>query len=248
MVNESKASIRISGLEKSYGQKKVLNGINLEVFEGELFAFIGSNGAGKSTTIESMIGLKTFDSGTIEIGGHSIKKEPLEVKRIIGYVPSEPISYPEMTGMSYLEFIASVYGVKDDVFEKNVSFLSSRLDLSGEDLARPSREYSHGMQQKLGLLASLVHNPKIWIMDEPTVGLDAVTSHELTMMMKEFASHGRTVFIASHNIELVSAIADRIAIIYEGVIDTIFDLRSDPSLRYEVAPYFLNLVGRKEGE
>lgn len=236
-------SICITGLEKSYGRKKVLKGINLEVFEGELFAFIGANGAGKSTTIESMIGLRTFDKGTIEIEGHSIKKDPIDVKKVIGYVPSEPLSYTDMTGMAYLEFIASIYGVEDETFEKNVRFLADRLDLKLEDLSRPSREYSHGMQQKLGLIASLIHNPKIWIMDEPTVGLDAVTSHELTLMMKEFVGHGRTVFIASHNIELVAALADRIAIIYDGVINTIFDLKADPSLRYEVAPYFLRLVG-----
>ena len=242
---DSTLAISITGLEKSYGHKKVLKGINLEVFEGELFAFIGANGAGKSTTIESMIGLRTFDKGTIEIEGHSIKKDPIDVKKAIGYVPSEPLSYTDMTGMAYLEFIASIYGVEDETFEKNVRFLSDRLDLKLEDLSRPSKEYSHGMQQKLGLIASLIHNPKIWIMDEPTVGLDAVTSHELTLMMKEFVDHGRTVFIASHNIELVSALADRIAIIYDGVINRIFDLKADPSLRYEVAPYFLDLTSRR---
>ena len=112
MVN-GKLSICITGLEKSYGRKKVLKGINLEVFEGELFAFIGANGAGKSTTIESMIGLRTFDKGTIEIEGHSIKKDPIDVKKAIGYVPSEPLSYTDMTGMTYLEFIASIYCVEE---------------------------------------------------------------------------------------------------------------------------------------
>lgn len=245
MVNVNFA-ISITGLKKSYGRKQVLKGINIDVKEGELFAFIGTNGAGKSTTIDSMIGLKTFDSGDIVIDGHSIKKDPIEVKKVIGYVPSEPVSYTDMSGLEYLEFIASIYGVGDETFDKNLSYLSSRLDLTADDLSRPSKEYSHGMQQKLGLIASLIHNPKIWVMDEPTVGLDAVTSHELTLMMKEFVNHGRTVFIASHNIEMVSALADRIAIIYDGVINTVFDLKSDPSLRYQVSDYFLNLVGRKE--
>ena len=243
---DTNLAISIIGLEKSYGRKQVLKGINIDVKEGELFAFIGTNGAGKSTTIDSMIGLKTFDKGDIIIDGHSIKSDPIAVKRVIGYVPSEPVSYTDMSGLEYLEFIASIYGVSDETFERNLSYLSSRLDLTTEDLARPSKEYSHGMQQKLGLIASLIHNPKIWVMDEPTVGLDAVTSHELTLMMKEFVDHGRTVFIASHNIEMVSALADRIAIIYGGVINTVFDLKSNPSLRYQVADYFLNLVGRKE--
>ena len=242
---ERPVAISIQGLRKSYGSKEVLNGITLEVFEGEFFAFIGANGAGKSTTIDSMIGLKTFNQGEILIDGHSIKTEPIEVKKVLGYVPSEPLSYSEMSGLRYLEFIASVFGVNDVTFDKNLTYLSTRLDLKMEDLARPIKEYSHGMQQKAGLIASLIHNPKIWVMDEPTVGLDAVTSHELTLMMKEFVDHGRTVFIASHNIELVSALADRIAIIYDGVINRIFDLKADPSLRYEVSPYFLSLSQRR---
>ena len=244
MVNQNTA-ISIKGLCKSYGSKQVLKGISIDVYEGEFFAFIGANGAGKSTTIDSMIGLKTFDQGEISLNGHSIRSDPLGAKKAIGYAPSEPLSYSEMSGLRYLEFISSVYGVDDATFDKNVSFLAERLDLKPEDLSRPIKEYSHGMQQKVGLIASLIHNPKIWIMDEPTVGLDAVTSHELTLMMKEFVDHGRTVFIASHNIELVSALADRIAIIYDGVINRIFDLKADPSLRYEVAPYFLDLTSRR---
>lgn len=240
MVNVDLA-ISIKGLRKSYGSHEVLKGLDLEVREGELFAFIGSNGAGKSTTIDSLIGIKTFDEGEISIGGHSIVKDAIAAKKIIGYVPSEPLSYDQMSGLRYLEFIGSIYKVEDAVFEKNLDYLSKRLDLSPEDLSRPIKEYSHGMQQKLGLIASLIHNPHIWVMDEPTVGLDAVTSHELTLMMKEFSEHGRTVFVASHNIEMVSSIADRIAIIYDGVINRVFDLREDPSLRYEVTPYFLSL-------
>ena len=242
---EYPVAISIQGLRKSYESKEVLKGISLDVYEGEFFAFIGANGAGKSTTIDSMIGLKTFNEGEILIDGHSIKTEPIEVKKVLGYVPSEPLSYFEMSGLRYLEFIASVFNVNDVTFDKNLNYLSTRLDLKMEDLARPIKEYSHGMQQKVGLIASLIHNPKIWVMDEPTVGLDAVTTHELTLMMKEFVDHGRTVFIASHNIELVSALADRIAIIYEGVINRIFDLKADPSLRYEVSPYFLSLSQRR---
>lgn len=246
VTNDLVSAISIRGLTKSYGAKAVLKGIDLEVMPGELFAFIGANGVGKSTTIDSMVGLKSFDDGEIYVDGHSVKKEPIQAKRSFGYVPSEPLSYSEMKGLSYLEFTASVYGVQDDVFQKNLNYLAERLALSFADLGRPIKEYSHGMQQKVGIIASLIHNPKVWIMDEPTVGLDAVTTHELTLMMKEFSSSGRTVFIASHNIELVSALADRIAIIYDGVINRTFDLRSEPSLRYEVAPYFLSLFKRKE--
>lgn len=232
-------AIHINHLIKNYGKKEVIKDISLDVYKGELLGFIGKNGVGKSTTIECMLGIKAFNSGEIEILGHSIKKDPIKVKEELGYVSSEPMAYEDMTGYSYVEFIASIYRIKQEIFVKNFQYLSRRLDLQGDDLYRPIKEYSHGMKQKICLIASLIHNPKIWILDEPTVGLDAFTANELTKMIKEYVSHGNTCFIASHNIELISRLCDRVAIINEGKILKIFDLINEPRSRRLLPQYFL---------
>lgn len=241
-------AISIHSLHKSYGLHEVLKGIDLDVFEGELFGFIGKNGVGKSTTIECSIGIKDFQSGWIEIGGYDIKKEAIKAKQTFGYVTSEPTSYEEMSGLGYVEFIASVYKVNKEKFKTNFEYLAGRLDLSLDDLYRPIKEYSHGMKQKLCLIASLIHNPKIWILDEPTVGLDAFTSNELCRMMREFADHGKTVFVASHNIDLIARLCDRVAIINKGTIQKIFSLKENPRERYHLNQYFLDNAKEKEEE
>ncbi len=241
-------AISIHSLHKSYGSHEVLKGIDLDVFGGELFGFIGKNGVGKSTTIECSIGIKDFQSGWIEIGGYDIKKEAIKAKQTFGYVTSEPTSYEEMSGLGYVEFIASVYKVNKEKFKTNFEYLAGRLDLSLDDLYRPIKEYSHGMKQKLCLIASLIHNPKIWILDEPTVGLDAFTSNELCRMMREFADHGKTVFVASHNIDLIARLCDRVAIINKGTIQKIFSLKENPRERYHLNQYFLDNAKEKEEE
>ena len=161
---------------------------------------------------------------------------------------SEPTSYEEMSGLGYVEFIASVYKVNKEKFKTNFEYLAGRLDLSLDDLYRPIKEYSHGMKQKLCLIASLIHNPKIWILDEPTVGLDAFTSNELCRMMREFADHGKTVFVASHNIDLIARLCDRVAIINRGTIQKIFSLKENPRERYHLNQYFLDNAKEKEEE
>lgn len=227
---------------KNYGEKKVLKGINLTVYQGELFGFIGKNGAGKSTTIDCIIGTKKFNSGKIEIYGHDVSKEPIESKKCFGYVASEPNCYNEMTGYEYLDFIASIYNVSEDNYRTNTSFLANKLDLKESDLALPTSGYSHGMKQKLCLIASLMHRPKLWILDEPTVGLDVVAVDTLTEMMRSYASSGETVFLTSHNIDLVSSICDRVAIINNGVVASLLDLKSNPNLRYQLKRIFLETL------
>ena len=167
-----KSVISIKNLHKSYGKKDVLMGLDLEVYEGEMFGFLGRNGIGKSTTIDCMIGSKKFQKGTIELDSYDIKMFPIEAKYSFGYVASEPTCYEEMTGYEYLEFTASIYGLSEANFSKNYKYLVNRLQLKLEELSNPISDYSHGMKQKLCLAASLLHNPKIWILDEPTVGLD----------------------------------------------------------------------------
>ena len=187
-----KSVISIKNLHKSYGKKDVLMGLDLEVYEGEMFGFLGRNGIGKSTTIDCMIGSKKFQKGTIELDSYDIKMFPIEAKYSFGYVASEPTCYEEMTGYEYLEFTASIYGLSEANFSKNYKYLVNRLQLKLEELSNPISDYSHGMKQKLCLAASLLHNPKIWILDEPMVGLDPMSAKVLKDEMREHCNKGNT--------------------------------------------------------
>ena len=236
-------SIAIKDLHKAYGKKQVLTGIDLDVYRGELFGFIGRNGIGKSTTIDCMIGVKKFDRGEIEINGYDVVSQSIEAKRSFGYVASEPTCYEIMTGYDFLEFNASVYGVGEKEFKTNYQYLIERLAFRESDLRLPISGYSHGMKQKLCLVASLLHNPDVWILDEPTVGLDIMAVEELKKMMREYANHDKTVFITSHNIELVSKLCDRVAIVNNGVVAALYDLNQNPNLRLRLARLFVETYG-----
>ena len=229
--DEKEVAILIEDLHKSYGPKEVLKGLNLEVYHGELFGFIGRNGIGKSTTIDCMIGAKRFQSGTILINGYD--------------VASEPTCYEVMTGYEYLEFVASIHHLNETEFTNSYKYLVNRLLLDEAELANQISGYSHGMKQKLCLAASLLHSPDIWILDEPTVGLDILATEELTQMMREYAKHGKCVFVTSHNIELVSKLCDRVAIINDGVVKHIFDLNKQPNKRLQLSRIFLETFGGK---
>ena len=248
-MNQSKnIALSIHSLHKSYGKHEVLKGIDLDVYQGELFGFIGKNGVGKSTTIECSIGIKDFDSGTIEILGRDIRKESLEAKRCFGYVTSEPTAYEEMTGLSYVEFIASIYQVEEERFLANLRYLAKRLDLSDADLMRPIMEYSHGMKQKVCLIASLIHNPRIWILDEPTVGLDLVVNEMLFNLMKDLKANGRTIFLTSHNIDFVSKICDSVGILDRGRIKRHIDFAKEPMERRKLKDIFRSFDVEEEKE
>lgn len=240
---EREISIKITDLHKSYGKKEVLKGLNLEVYPGELFGFIGRNGIGKSTTIDCVIGSKKFNSGEIVVGGYNIITNPLEAKKTFGYVASEPACYDVMRGYDYLEFIASIYKMSEGDFLRNSQFLCDRLKLDQKELFNRIANYSHGMKQKLCLVASLMHNPDIWILDEPTVGLDIMAVEELKSMMREYADHGKTVFVTSHNIELVSRLCDRVAIINNGQVVALYDLNKEPNRRLQLPKIFVSIYG-----
>ena len=236
-------ALEIKDLFKSYGPKTVLKGLNLNVKAGEVFGFIGKNGIGKSTTIDCIVGLKDYDSGEILINGVDNKLDPIKTKMMIGYVPSEPITYEMMSGNEYLQFIASSYGMIQSSFNKNYNFLIKKFAMTPLDMNRKIREYSHGMKQKVCLMASLIHNPKVWILDEPTVGLDIMVYEVLLNMIKEFASNGRTVFITSHNIDLVSKVCDRVAIINNGTVSTLIDFKKEPMKRRDLSKTFFKTYG-----
>lgn len=242
---KSEYAIEIIDLHKSYGPKQVLKGLDLQVKHGELFGFIGRNGIGKSTTIDCLIGSKRFDKGTVLIDGYNIVTEPLLAKETFGYVASEPSCYDVMTGYDFLEFIASIYNVSEGDFVRNYRYLCGRLKLNLEELDNRISNYSHGMKQKLCLVGSLLYNPDIWILDEPTVGLDIMAVEELKKMMREYANHGKTVFVTSHNIELVSKICDRVAIINDGKVAALYDLVREPNRRMQLSRIFMRIYGEE---
>ena len=190
-----------------------------------------------------MIGAKQFNGGTITLCGYDVVAQPLEAKRCYGYVASEPSCYEVMTGIDYLEFIAGVYKISEGEFRRNYTYLCNRLKLAETELYNPVSDYSHGMKQKLCLVASLLFNPKIWVLDEPTVGLDIMAVEELKKMMREYANHDKTVFVTSHNIELVSKICDRVAIINDGKVSALYDLNKEPNRRLQLSKLFLETYG-----
>ena len=239
------AFLEVKDLYKSYGRKDVLKGLNLNVKKGEVFGFIGKNGIGKSTTIDCVVGLKEADDGHILILGKDVKTQALEAKSMIGYVPSEPITYEMMTGNEYLQFIASSYNMLQNSFTQNYNFLMKKFGLNTIDMNRKIREYSHGMKQKICLMASLIHNPKVWILDEPTVGLDIMVYEVLLKMIKDFATYGKTVFITSHNIDLVSKVCDRVAIVNDGKVVNLIDFNKEPIKRKELSKIFFRTYGEE---
>ena len=243
MEQENDNILQINSLVKSYGKKEVLKGLNLEVKKGEIFGLIGKNGVGKSTTIDCIIGSKVFTSGEILIDGKSIVAEPLEVKKLYGYTSSEPTVYETMTGYDYLVFVASIYNVPAEIFNTNLELLLKKFDLTEEELMSRTKTYSHGMKQKLCLIASLIHNPKIWILDEPTVGLDAMAYESLISVIQDFVKNGRTVLITSHNLDMVGKLCNRVAIINEGVVARLVDLDRDSYFRTKLNKVFFAVYG-----
>lgn len=241
----SRSAVSIVDVHKSYGDHEVLKGENIEVRRGEIFGLLGKNGVGKSTTIDCLIGAKDFDQGEIKIFGLPIDEYPLEVKSLYGYVPSEPLLYEQMTGYEYLQFVASAYGLSQEAFEKNLAFLDGAFQLGEEALSRPIGGYSHGMKQKEGLIASLIHNPKLWILDEPTVGLDVMAYETLLDMMKRYRDNGNTIVLTSHNIDLIADVTDRVAILNEGKVATLIDFHKEPQKRKDLKLVFFKVYGAK---
>ena len=217
--------IKISNLSKSYnkGAVRAVDNLNLHVRPGEIFGFLGPNGAGKTTTIKMMVGLLNPDEGSIIINDFDNQKDPTEAKRNIGYVPDSPVIYDRLTGLEYLNFMANVYQVPVDLKTQRQNYFLEMFDLvdAANDLIK---SYSHGMKQKILLTGALIHNPALWIMDEPMVGLDPRSSHLLKELMREHCDKGNTVFFSTHILEVAERLCDRIGIIHKGKLIAIGDL------------------------
>lgn len=221
--------IYIESLSKSYnkGSVKAVDNLSLHIKPGEIFGFLGPNGAGKTTTIKMMVGLLNPDSGTITIKGFDNQKQDLDVKRNIGYVPDNPDVYDRLNGMEYLNFMADIYQVPVNMRKERINRYLSMFDLTDAE-SDLIKSYSHGMKQKIVLTGALLHDPAVWIMDEPMVGLDPRSAHLLKEQMRSHCDKGNTVFFSTHVLEVAEKLCDRIGIINKGklvAIGTMEELR-----------------------
>ena len=233
--------LNIEHLTKTYGERKAVDDLNLHIRPGEIYGFIGHNGAGKTTTLKSVAGILQFDAGEIYIGGDSVREKPLECKRKIAYIPDNPDLYEYMTGIRYLNFIADIFGVDAALRRERIRRYADAFELTGE-LAQPIAAYSHGMKQKLAIIAAWLHEPQLILMDEPFVGLDPKAAHLLKGMMREICDRGGAIFFSTHVLEVAEKLCDKVAIIKGGKLirsGTMEEVKGDDSLE-EV---FLELEG-----
>ncbi len=224
--------LNISHLTKTYGEKKAVDDLSLHIAPGEIYGFIGHNGAGKTTTLKSVVGILEFDSGEITIDGRSIRKEPLECKKLMAYIPDNPDLYEFMTGIQFLNFVADIFEVPAAARQERIRRYADAFELSG-DLGSPISAYSHGMKQKLAVISALLHEPKLIIMDEPFVGLDPKASHTLKGIMRDICDAGGAIFFSTHVLEVAEKLCDKIAIIRGGELirsGTMEEVKGDESL------------------
>lgn len=223
--------LKISNLSKSYakGNKKAVDSLNLEIKNGEIFGFIGPNGAGKTTTIKMITGILNPDRGEIEINGHSLKDDPIAAKMSMGYVPDNHDIYEMLTGREYLSFMADMYSVSMRERKERIERYLSQFELD-KAVDSQIKSYSHGMKQKLVITGALLHEPALWILDEPLVGLDPRSAMLLKEQMRAHCSAGNTVFFSTHVLEVAERLCDRIGIIDHGrliAVGTLDELRSN---------------------
>ena len=208
--------IKVKGIKKVFGSKFVaVDGLDFEVRKGEIVGFVGQNGAGKTTTIKMMTGILEATEGTIEINGYDIQKQSMEAKMSIAYVADNPDMFLKLTGIEFINFLADIYKIPTKERIPRIEELTRRFEVE-EALSSPMSDYSHGMRQKMMVIAALVHNPPVWILDEPMTGLDPKASYELKKMMREHADNGNAVFFSTHVLEVAEKLCDRIVIVKKG--------------------------------
>ncbi len=224
--------LTIKNLTKIYGEKRAVDDLSLHIAPGEIYGFIGHNGAGKTTTLKSVVGILQFDEGEILLDGKSVKEQPIACKQEIAYIPDNPDLYEFMTGIKYLNFIADIFGVSPADRQERIHKYADLFELT-QDLAQPIAAYSHGMKQKLAIIAAWIHQPKLIIMDEPFVGLDPKASHLLKQMMRETCDEGSAIFFSTHVLEVAEKLCDKVAIIKGGRLirsGTMEEVKGDDSL------------------
>ena len=240
--------IKIEGLKVSYGEYLAVDDLNLNIQKGELFAFLGPNGAGKTTTIKALTGLLNPDSGTIEICGHDMEESPLKAKSLMGYVPDVAVFYEKLTSIEFMKFIGDLYGIDKKILYDNTVELFKTMDL--EPFANAQiEELSHGTRQRLAIAASLCHEPEVFVIDEPMVGLDPLHARVVKQELQKRCQKGLTVMMSTHLLNVAEELADRIGIIDGGkliALGTLEELRmgKDAEALEEI---FLKLFDKNEG-
>ena len=224
--------LQIEHLTKTYGDKKAVDDLSLHIAPGEIYGFIGHNGAGKTTTLKATVGILAFDAGEITVGGISMRRDPLACKKQMAYIPDNPDLYDFMSGIKYLNFIADVFGVDAETRQARIRKYADLFELTG-DLAQPISAYSHGMKQKLSIIAAWLHAPRLVVMDEPFVGLDPKAAHLLKGMMRAVCDGGGAIFFSTHVLEVAEKLCDKVAIIRSGRLirsGTMEEVKGDDSL------------------
>lgn len=225
--------IEIKNVSKTYnGEKKAIKNISFDIKDGEIFAFIGHNGAGKTTMIKSLVGILDFEEGDILINNKSIKKDPINCKLEMAYVPDNPDLYENMTAIDFINFICDMYKIDIEVRKENIKKYAAMFEIE-DKLNNDISSFSHGMKQKVALIAALAHNPNVLIMDEPFVGLDPKAVFDIKNIMKQMTKEGKTIFFSTHILDVAEKLCDRVAIIKNGEIVKIGkmkDIKGDYSL------------------
>ena len=233
--------IEIKNVSKKYGNKVALNNVSFKVEDGEIFAFIGHNGAGKTTLIKAITGIHEFDEGEIIINGKSIVDDPIECKKEMAYMPDNPELYENMKAIDFINFICDMYEINQETRKKNIKKYAELFEID-KNLNDLISSFSHGMKQKVVLIASLAHNPKILIMDEPFVGLDPKAVFDVKKVMNEMVKEGKTVFFSTHILDVAEKLCSKVAIIKNGEIiktGSMKEIKGDKSLE----KVFLELEG-----
>ncbi|MFW5780270.1 MAG: ABC transporter ATP-binding protein [Bacillota bacterium] len=235
--------LKIKNLRKRYANSNTysVDNINIELKKGEIFGFLGKNGAGKSTTIKCLTGILPFDEGKIEICGYDIKKQPIKAKLQIGYVPDNHSVIEKLTGREYVNYVADLYRVGNERTERIKNFL--KIFNLEEAVDKQIKSYSHGMKQKICIIAALIHNPRLWVLDEPMMGLDPQSMTDIINYMIEHCKKGNTVFFSSHNLDLVKKLCDRAAIISDGKIVKEFELKSNKDNKEKLEEIYFAATG-----
>lgn len=235
--------LKIEHLTKTYGEKRAVDDLTLDIAAGEIYGFIGHNGAGKTTTIKCVCGIQNFDAGKITLDGISVTEDPISFKKQMAYIPDNPDLYDFISGIKYLNFVADIFGVSVEERRACIEKYAGIFELT-DDLAQPISAYSHGMKQKLAIIAAWLHNPRLIIMDEPFVGLDPKASHSLKEMMRKVCDAGGAIFFSTHVLEVAEKLCDKVAIIKNGKLiksGTMDEVKGDESLE----TVFLELEAEK---
>ena len=242
--------IELIGVTKRYGDKLAVDDLNLNVPAGELFAFLGPNGAGKTTTIKMLTGLLFPSSGTVRVGGFDVATQGEQSRALLSYVPDQPFLYAKLSGREFLQFIADLYGMEPAKAKERIDSVIATFSLESfvDDL---TERYSHGMRQRTVFAAALVHQPKVLIADEPTVGLDPRSIRMLKDLLREEAKRGTTVFLSTHSLDIAQELADRIGIVYRGKLiglGNLETLRTQAALDGSLEEVFLKLTEEQPEE